>query len=125
MMLNKFLISALFVAGMAAPALADSSSCYEPFAPAAVDGNTATEDQLKSAVKDVKSFIAASDDYQSCLLSDLAQQKRDAARSKDKTPLDPSIAAGVDAKIKANQALKEKVGAEYNTAVQAYKAKHP
>ena len=124
-MLNKVLMSAVFVVGMAAPALADSSSCYEPIAPAAVDGNSVPEDQLKSAVKDVKSFIAASDDYQTCLLSDLAQQKRDAAKAKDKTPLDPSIAAGVDAKIKANQTLKEKVGAEFNAAVQAYKAKHP
>ena len=124
-MLNKVLMSAVFVVGMAAPALADSSSCYEPIAPAAVDGNTATEDQLKSAVKDVKSFIAASDDYQTCLLSDLAQQKRNAAKSKDKTPLDPSIEAGVNAKIKANQDLKVKVGAEFNSAVQAYKAKHP
>ena len=30
-----------------------------------------------------------------------------------------------DAKIQSNQALKEKVGAEYNAAVTAYKAKHP
>jgi hypothetical protein len=124
-MLNKFVISAVFVLGMAAPALADSSSCSEPYPPAAIDGSTATEDQLKAAVKDVKSFIADSDVYQSCLLSDLAQQKREAAKSKDKTPLDPSIVAGVDAKLKSNQALKEKVGAEYNAAVQAYKAKHP
>ena len=118
-------MSMVFVLGMAAPALADSSSCYEPYPPAAMDGNTATEDQMKSAVKDVKSFIAASDDYQSCLLSDLARQKREAARSKDKTPLDPSIEAGVDAKVSANQALKVKVGSEFNDAVKAYNAKHP
>lgn len=124
-MLNRFVMSAVFVLGMAAPALADSSSCYEPYPPAAVDGNTATKAQMESAVKDVKSFIAASDDYQSCLLSDLAQQKRAAARSKDKTPLDPSIEQGVDAKVNANQALKVKVGGEFNAAVQAYKAKHP
>ena len=124
-MLNKFVMSAVFVLGMASPALADASSCNEPYPPAAVDGNTATEGQMKSALSDVKSFIGASDDYQSCLLSEFAQKKRDAAKSKDKTPLDPSIEAGVNAKIKANQDLKVKVGAEFNSAVQAYKAKHP
>jgi hypothetical protein len=118
-------MTAAFVLGMAAPALADSSSCYEPIAPAATDGNTATEDQLKSALKDVKSFIQSSDDYQTCLLSDLASQKKKAAASKDKTPLDPSIEADVNNKIKNNQSEKEKVGAEFNAAVQTYKAKHP
>jgi len=124
-MLNKIAMTTIFLFGMAAPALADSSSCYEPIAPAAVDGNTATEDQLKSALKDVKSFIQASDDYQTCLLSDLASQKKKAAQSKDKTPLDPSVEADVNNRIKNNQAEKEKVGAEFNAGVQAYKAKHP
>jgi hypothetical protein len=124
-MLNKFAMSAVLVFGMAAPALADSSSCYEPYAPAAIDGSTATEAQLKSTLAEVKDFIKASDDYQTCLLSDLQEQKRKASQSKDKTPLDPSIEADVKARVAKNQALKEQVGGEYNTAVQAYKAKHP
>jgi hypothetical protein len=74
---------------------------------------------------DVKDFLKSSDDYQTCLISDLQEQKRQAARSKDKKPLDPSIEADVNAKIAKNQKLKEQVGAEFNNAVHAYQAKHP
>ena len=124
-MLSRISLASVFVLAMAAPALADASSCYEPIAPAAVDGSTATEAQMKASLSDVKDFIKASDDYQTCLLSDLQQQKREAAKSKDKKPLDPGIEADVNARIAKNQKLKEQVGGEYNAAAQAYKAKHP
>jgi hypothetical protein len=122
-MLKTLALAAALTIGMAAPALADSSVCQEPIAPAAVDGNTATKDQIHAALLDVKTFLKQSDDYQECLYRDLKDQQ-DAAK-KDKKELDPSIAAGVDAKVKANQALKEKVGAEFNAAAQAFNAKHP
>jgi len=109
----------------ARPPSSTGATITTPIAPAATDGNTATEAQLKSTLVEVKDFIKASDDYQTCLLSDLQEQKRKASQSKDKTPLDPSIEADVKAKVAKNQALKEQVGGEYNTAVQAYKAKHP
>jgi hypothetical protein len=125
MVYRSLILAALLVAGSTAPALASSSDCYEPTAPAPVDGKNATDAQMKSALKDVKQFIADSDDYQSCLIADLAEQKRAAARSKDRTPLDPSIEAAVDAKVKRNQALKEQVGTEFNTAAQAFNAAHP
>ncbi len=124
-MLRNLSLASVMVLAMAVPALADASSCYEPIAPAAVDGKTATEAQMKSASSDVKDFLKASDDYQTCLLSDLAEQKRQAARSKDKKPLDPSIEADANAKVSKNQSLKEQVGSEFNKAVTDYKAKHP
>ena len=124
-MLRTFSLASVMVLAVAAPALADASSCYEPIAPAAVDGNTATEAQMKSAGTDVKDFLKSSDDYQTCLLSDLQEQKREAARSKDKKPLDPSIEDAVNAKVSKNQKLKEQVGTEFNKAVTDYKAKHP
>jgi len=123
-MLKKALACGAFVLA-ATPAFADLSSCYEPIPPAAVDGSTATEKQMKSAQTDVKDFIKSSDDYQICLNSELIAMKRKADQSKDKTPLDPSIQAGVQVRIDSNQKLKEKVGAEFNAAVMAYKAKHP
>ena len=123
MMLKTLALAAALTIGMAAPALADSSMCQEPIAPAAVDGNTASKDQIKSALQDVKTFIKQSDDYQECLYKDLKDQA-DTAK-KDKKELDPAISAAVDAKVKANQALKERVGAEFNAAAQAYNAKHP
>jgi len=124
-MLGRVTLASVFVLAMAVPALADASSCYEPIAPAAVDGSTATEAQMKASLSDVKDFIKSSDDYQTCLLSDFQQQKRDAAKAKDKKPLDPSIEADVNSRIAKNQKLKEQVGGEYNTAATAYKAKHP
>jgi hypothetical protein len=124
-MLSRIAMASAFVLGMAAPALADSSSCSEPYPPTAIDGNTATADQMKAAHNDVVNFIKSSDDYQSCLNADYTAQAQEAAKSKDKKPLDPSIKAAVSAKLEANQKEKEKVGAEFNTAVVAYKAKHP
>jgi hypothetical protein len=124
-MLTRIAMASVFVLGMAAPAVADSNNCSEPYPPAAVDGNAATADQMKAAHNDVVNFIKSSDDYQSCLNADYTAQAQAAAKSKDKKPLDPSIKADVNAKLEANQKEKEKVGAEFNTAVIAYKAKHP
>jgi hypothetical protein len=124
-MFSRIAMASAFVLGMAAPALADSSACSEPYPPTAIDGNTASADQMKAAHNDVVNFIKSSDDYQSCLNADYQAQAQAAARSKDKKPLDPSIKADVETKLEANQKEKEKVGAEFNTAVVAYKAKHP
>jgi len=124
-MLSRIAMASAFVLGMAAPALADSSSCSEPYPPAAIDGNTVTYDQLKAAAHDANVFMKASDDYQSCLNSDYLAQAQAAAKSKDKKPLDPSIKADVEAKIGSNQKEKEKVGTEFQAAVAAFKAKHP
>jgi len=114
-----------FTLALAAPALADSSSCSEPYAPTAIDGNTATPEQLKSAAHDANLFIKASDEYQNCLNADFMAQQEAAAKSKDKKPLDPSIKAGVEARIASNQKEKERVGAEFQAALAAFKAKHP
>lgn len=122
-MLSKSFMASVFVLLMVAPAFADASSCYEPIPPAAVDGGAVSVQQMKAAHDDVVNFIKASDDYQLCLNADFLAQKEQA--KKDKKQLDPSIEADVSARIDGNQSLKEKVGAEFNTAVAAYKAKHP
>lgn len=124
-MLGRISLASMFVLAMAAPALADANSCYEPIAPAALNGSTATEAQLKSSHDEVMDFIKSSDDYQTCLLSDLAAQKREAKKAKDPKPLDPSIEADVKARVDKNQKLKEQVGNEYNAAVHGYQAAHP
>ena len=125
-MIGKFGLAVAAVLISAAPALADSSVCGgAPFAPAAVDGSKATESQMKDAHDDVVNFIKASDDYQACMFNDLDQQKAAAAKAKDPKPLDQGIIDAVNAKVAQNQKTKEKVGAEYNAAVHAYKAAHP
>ncbi len=123
-MLLKFGSVAALLLMFTAPALADNA-CTAPLAPAAVDGAKVTKAQMSSAHDDVVDFIKASDQYQSCLFADLDKQRADAAKQKDPKPLDPSIEQGVQAKINANQKMKEKVGGEYNAAVHAYKAAHP
>ncbi len=121
-MLKTIGLVAALVLASAAPALAQSA-CSEPIAPAAVDGGRASTPQMGAAHDDVVTFLKQSDDYQSCLIRELNEAKADAL--KNKKDLDPAIASSTDAKIQSNQALKEKVGAEYNTAVNAYKARHP
>jgi len=123
-MVGKFGMAALFVLASAAPALADQ--CNQPIPPAiAIDGGTATLEQMQNAIKDFKTFQGASDDYQACLVADLKRQKEAAAKAKDPKPLDPSIESGVSAKMAANQADKEKVGGELNAQIMAYKQAHP
>ena len=107
--------------GLASPALA--AECVRPEAPAAVDGATATMEQLLAAKAGVTDFMAKSDAYQSCVLDDVAAQK--AAAKAAKTKFDSAIAKAADAKVSENQADKERVGQAFNGAAKAYKAAHP
>ena len=114
------LASALVLAS-AIPAFA--SNCSEPIAPAAINGATATTAQMNAMHDDVMTFLKQSDDYQLCLLGEL-KAANDAAVKAKKDP-DPALEADTKAKIQANQTLKEKVGAEFNASVGAYKKAHP
>lgn len=126
-MIGKIGMAALFVLGSAAAAPALANECGgAPIPPAiTVNGSTATLQQMKDAIKDFKDFQKASDQYQSCLEADLRRQQQAAAKAKNPKPLDPSIEAGVNAKMAANQADKEKVGGELNAQIVAYKKAHP
>jgi alpha-beta hydrolase superfamily lysophospholipase len=120
-MLKKLgLAAALLVAG-AVPALADDT-CQAPPIPAAVDGSTASRDQVLAAQAAVKTYIA-SDTYQACINDYVTAQKAQA--DKDKKPMDAATIQTEGDKITANQASKQKVGDDFNTAVGAYKKAHP
>jgi hypothetical protein len=122
-MFLKFGMAAAFLAASLTPALAQSASCTRPVAPAALDGANANKDQMTQQRDDVVNFIKSSDDYQSCLLADLNAQKIKA--QKDKKDIPAGLEDAVNAKVQVNQREKEKVGGEFNAAVQAYKGKHP
>jgi hypothetical protein len=122
MTFKTFGAAAALLLASALPAAAQSM-CSPPIPPAAVDGSKVTEDQLHANLIDVKTFLKQSDDYQDCVNREWLEA-RDAAL-KAKKDLDPAITADRDAKIRDNQALKEKVGAEYNAAAHAYVAAHP
>jgi hypothetical protein len=116
-----WLTAAAFVM-LSAPAMA-ADRCSAPLAPVVPDGKTATVAQLSQAAKEVVAFIKASDDYQSCLLADIAAQ--DKAAKDDKKTLDPAVRKALEDKGDANQKDKERVGGEYNRAAAAYKVAHP
>jgi hypothetical protein len=124
-MIGKIGLAAAAILFSAAPALAADACGGAPIAPAAVDGSKATEAQMKDARDDVTNFMKASDDYQTCVLADLDRQKAAAAKAKDPKPLDQGIIDGANKRVANNQRDKEKVGAEFNAAVHAYKAAHP
>jgi hypothetical protein len=124
-MIGKIGLVAAAILFSAAPALAADACGGAPIAPAAVDGSKATESQMKDARDDVTNFMKASDDYQTCVLADLDRQKAAAAKAKDPKPLDQGIIDGANKRVANNQRDKEKVGAEFNAAVHAYKAAHP
>ena len=109
--------------GLAAPGLA-LAECQRPATPdGKIDGAKATMEEMMAAKTAVTSFMTASDAYQGCVIDELQAKKAEAAAAK--TKLDPALAKAADAKIKANQTDKERVGADFNAAAKAYKAAHP
>jgi hypothetical protein len=107
---------------LAAPAFAQDR-CSAPIAPVVPNGKTAAAAELVQAQKDVVAFIKQSDDYQSCLLAEIAAEEKEAKDNK-KDP-DPAVRKALEAKGDANQKEKVRVGTEYNAAATAYKAAHP
>ena len=121
------LVTVGFVVLSAMPAFAQMG-CSDPIAPTAVDGSRASTQQMKDAKADVLNFMKSSDDFQECLINQVKTAKADAAKhagDHGAKPFDPAVETAANAKIDANQRLKEKVGAEYNGAVAGYKAAHP
>jgi hypothetical protein len=112
--LRPFLYLALCL-GAATPALAQ---CVSPAPPVPLDGATATEEQLRIAMAQAREFIAQSDLYQGCVSSEV--------EATDLTHISlKALEASIASRIAANQAMKEKVGAAANAAMQAYKLAHP
>src|SRR5882762_406435 len=73
-MIREILLgSALFIA-LAVPPMAQDQ-CVAPTAPAIPDGARATTAQIVTTQNDIKSFAAASDNYQACLATEIGRQK--------------------------------------------------
>lgn len=114
-------LGALF--GVAAHGLAFAAGCDRPTPPARIDGASASMDQILAGKAAVTAFMSASDAYQDCIIAEVKAQR--AAADAAKTRFDPAIAKAADAKANANQADKERVGAEFNASVKAFRAAHP
>ena len=102
--MRRFLLLALF----AAPAWA---GCNAPVAPTVPDGGTATKEQLVKAQGEVKTYVAAANEYLACVDKDIqATEDKDA-----KAKLNADYNTVVDQMTA--------VSGQFNAAVKAYKAK--
>jgi hypothetical protein len=95
------------------------SVCVAPTAPDPINGAIASQEEVLAAMRDAKEFIAQSELYQTCLAQEMEDARAHAAA--ENRPVDLQIAR----LIGQSQKLKEKVGAEANSAVDAYKKAHP
>ena len=121
-MLKKLGLAAVLLVAGAVPCFAEDT-CPVPPVPVAVDGSTATRDQVLAAQAAVKAFMAASDTYQACVNDYITVQNAQA--DKDKKPHDAVMIQAEGDKVNANQNNKQKAGDDFNTAVGAYKKAHP
>ena len=122
-MSRKFLLTAAFVM-LAGPAFAQfEDRCSAPFAPVVPDGKTASVQQLTQSANDVKNYIKASDEYQTCLKAEIDTYEAQAKGTK--AGIDPNVRKTLETKGDTNQKEKERLGAAYNKAAGDYRAAHP
>src|SRR5256885_678011 len=100
MMMRMSVVVAAALTIVAGPA---SARCVQPYAPVVKINASTTKQDVASLRNDMASFIAASDVYQACLVS----------QHVDRSMVD------------ANQAEKERVGKEFNAALRTYLSSHP
>jgi hypothetical protein len=96
------MVAAALVA-IAAPAQA--ARCNQPYPPTVKLAPNATVQDMSTLRGDVTAFLAASDLYQKCLVA--------------------SGATVGDMKLDSNQALKKKIGLQFNDTLRAFRATHP
>ena len=87
------------------PAVLPANPCPQPTPPPAVDGNSVTAADMRAAHDRVMAFLRDSDNYQTCVLRRMP-------------------AADAQGLIAANQGLKERVGADFNAAILAFRARN-
>ena len=101
------MLRSVFLAAAALTFIAGSAQaggrCNQPYAPVIKISASVTKQDMTSLHEDVTSFIAASDVYQKCLMSQ----------------------GGGESMIDANQSEKERVGRLFNTLVRTFKTTHP
>lgn len=123
-LVKKTALAAAFLVGAAAPAFA--ATCSEPVPPViAVNGATATVQQMKDAISDFKTYQSAADDFQSCISAEVQKKQEAAKKSADHKPVDPAILSALNSRTDAVQAEKEKLGGQLNAQIMAFKQAHP
>ena len=116
-MIRKILFGGVVFIALTAPAMAQDQ-CAAPAAPAIPGGARATSAQIVTAQNDIKAFAAASDNYQACLVREIARQK-DLAKQNN-VAFDPNIQTALETKAAAQRKDVERVAAAWGAAVQAF-----
>lgn len=110
---SKTLIACVLALGVSSNTLAE---CSAPSAPIIPDGNVASQDELVSAQGAYKAFETKFYDYRDCLT---AEEQAIDADSADAATQKKTIMAADDAAFEELN----RVAAEFNNAVKAFKAK--
>ena len=118
MIRNILLGGALFIA-LTAPAMAQNQ-CVVPTAPAIPNGSRATQAQIITAQNEINSFAAASDNYQSCLATEISRQK-DLAKQTN-VEFDPNVQSAIEVKAGAQRKDVERIATAWGASIAAFNA---
>jgi hypothetical protein len=118
-MIRNIVFSVIGFIALAAPAMAQEQ-CAAPVAPAIPGGARATSGQIMSAQNDIKVFATASDNYQACIVREIARQK-DLAKQNN-VAFDPNIQTELETKAAAQKKDVERLATAWGAAVQAFNA---
>ena len=116
-MIRNILFGVIGFIALTAPAMAQDQ-CAAPVAPAIPGGTRATNAQFVAAQNEIKAFATASDNYQACLVQEIARQK-DLAKQNN-VAFDPSIQTALETKSAAQKKDVERLAAAWGAAVQAF-----
>jgi hypothetical protein len=122
-MMGKITSTAIALAALATPALAQNTCGDSPKAPDVPDGKTASAQEVNAATQQVIAFIKTSDQWQKCMKDYLDAQK--AAAKAAKQDFDPKVEQTIMDAGAANQKEKVRVGTAMNAALAAYHKAHP
>jgi hypothetical protein len=93
-------------------------NCRAPAMPAAVDGFTASREQVVAGMAALKSYAAASDAFQECIRDFVSVRRTEA--SQNKKPVNMSLVIIENHRIIASENNKKKVAEQVKVAINAF-----
>ena len=114
--------TAPFLLAMTLLSSATTYACDVPVAPATPDGESATLEEMISAQGEVKAFQEANAEYLECVDNQMTAEKAAVDEGDDSAEERFALAA---ADYNAAVSREERVAADFNTAIRAYKAANP
>lgn len=120
----KMALAALALSSTVISTSSFAADCETPSKPTAVDGKSASYEQMVAGQQAVKAFQAANSAYMSCL-DPMISAAGDAAKADGASKTDMAAVKDLEAMYNAAVSMEEEVAGEFNTALRAYKAANP